>query len=54
VEAKVTESGKSRRVPVADRVLPVIEACADRAGLERLNTLGGARGARAHPKRDAE
>jgi integrase len=26
VEAKVTKSGKSRRVPVADRVLPLVEA----------------------------
>lgn len=28
VEAKVTKSGKSRRVPVADRVLPLVLACA--------------------------
>jgi integrase len=28
-EAKVTKSGKSRRVPVADRVLPLVLACAE-------------------------
>ena len=36
VEAKVTKSGKSRRVPVADRVLPLVQACADGKGPEDL------------------
>ena len=35
VEAKVTKSGKSRRVPVADRVLPLVQACADGQGPRR-------------------
>ena len=29
VEAKVTKSGKSRRMPIADRVLPLVKACAE-------------------------
>lgn len=32
VEAKTTKSGRSRRVPVADRVLHLVEACADGKG----------------------
>jgi len=36
VEAKVTKSGKSRRVPVADRVLPLVLACAAGEGPDDL------------------
>ena len=36
VEAKVTKSGKSRRVPVADRVLPLVRACAEGKGPDDL------------------
>ena len=36
VEAKVTKSGKNRRVPVADRVLPLVRACADGKGPDDL------------------
>ena len=36
VEAKVTKSGKSRRVPVADRVLALVQACADGNGPDDL------------------
>jgi integrase len=36
VEAKVTKSGMSRRVPVADRVLPLVEACAAGKGPDDL------------------
>jgi integrase len=37
VQAKTTKSDKSRRVPIADRVLPLIRACAEgRAPDERL------------------
>ena len=36
VEAKLTKSGKSRRVPVADRVLPLVRACAEGKGPEDL------------------
>ncbi len=36
VEAKVTKSGKSRRMPVADRVLSLVEACADGKGPDDL------------------
>jgi integrase len=36
VEAKVTKSGKSRRVPVADRVLPLVQACAAGKGPDDL------------------
>jgi integrase len=36
VEAKVTKSGKSRRVPVADRVLPLVQACAAEKGPDDL------------------
>ncbi len=32
VEAKVTKSGKSRGMPIADRVLPLVRACADGKG----------------------
>ncbi|GCD91529.1 tyrosine-type recombinase/integrase [Nocardioides sp. LS1] len=35
-EAKVTKSGKSRRVPVADRVLPLVLACAEGKGPDDL------------------
>ncbi|HEX2895083.1 MAG TPA: site-specific integrase [Marmoricola sp.] len=36
VDAKVTESGKTRRVPVANRVLPLVLDCADGKGPEDL------------------
>ena len=36
VDAKVTKSGKARRVPVADRVLPLVVACAEGKGPEDL------------------
>jgi len=36
VEAKVTKSGKSRRVPVADRVLPLVLDCATGMGPDDL------------------
>ena len=36
VEAKVTKSGKSRRMPIADRVLSLVEACADGKGPDEL------------------
>ena len=36
VEAKVTKSGKSRRVPVADRVLPPVQVCAAGKGPDDL------------------
>ena len=36
VEAKATKSGKSRRVPVADRVLPLVMACAEGKGPDDL------------------
>jgi len=36
VEAKVTKSGKSRRVPVAGRVLPLVQACAEGKGPDDL------------------
>ena len=36
VEAKVTKSGKSRRMPVADRVLPLVRACAEGKGPDDL------------------
>lgn len=36
VEAKVTKSGRSRRVPVADRVLPLVQACAAGKGPDDL------------------
>jgi integrase len=36
VEAKVTKSGKSRRVPVRDRVLPLLLACAAGKGPDDL------------------
>jgi integrase len=36
VEAKVTKSGKSRRVPVADRVLPLVRACGEGKGPDDL------------------
>ena len=36
VEAKVTKSGKSRRMPIADRVLPLVKACADGKGPDDL------------------
>ena len=36
VEAKVTKSGKSRRVPIADRVLPLVQACAEGKGPDNL------------------
>ena len=36
VEAKVTKSGKSRRVPVADRVLPLVLRCAEGKGPDEL------------------
>jgi len=36
VEAKVTKSGKSRRVPVADRILPLVRACAAGKGPDDL------------------
>lgn len=36
VDAKVTKSGKTRRVPVADRVLPIVLGCADGKGPEDL------------------
>ena len=29
MEGKATKSGKTRRVPVADRVLPLVQTCAD-------------------------
>ncbi len=32
VEAKVTKSGKTRRVPVGDRVLPLVQDCAEQKG----------------------
>ena len=43
IEAKVTKSGKSRRVPIADRVLPLVRACADGKGPDDLlfTTRGG-------------
>ncbi len=36
VEAKLTKSGKNRRVPVADRVLPLVQACAEDKGPDDL------------------
>lgn len=36
VEAKMTKSGKTRRVPVADRVLPLLQACTDGKGPDDL------------------
>jgi integrase len=36
VQAKVTKSGKTRRVPVADRILPFVLACADGKGSDEL------------------
>ncbi|HET7303108.1 MAG TPA: tyrosine-type recombinase/integrase, partial [Segeticoccus sp.] len=36
VEAKVTKSGRSRRVPVADRILPLVQACASGKGPDDL------------------
>ena len=36
VEAKVTKSGKTRRVPVADRVLPLLQACTEGKGPDDL------------------
>ncbi|MBA2560585.1 MAG: tyrosine-type recombinase/integrase [Propionibacteriales bacterium] len=36
VEAKVTKSGKSRRMPVADRVLALVQACAEDKGPDDL------------------
>jgi integrase len=36
VAAKVTKSGKNRRVPVADRVLPILLACTDGKGPDDL------------------
>ena len=36
VEAKVTKSGKTRRVPVADRILPLVQACAEDKGPDEL------------------
>ena len=36
VEAKVTKSGKSRRVPVANRVLPLVLRCAEGKGPDDL------------------
>ena len=36
VEAKLTKSGKNRRVPVADRVLPLMQACAEDKGPDDL------------------
>ncbi len=43
IEAKVTKSGKNRRVPIADRVLPLLRACADGKGPDDLlfTTRGG-------------
>jgi integrase len=43
VAAKVTKSGKNRRVPVADRVLPILVACAEGKGPDDLlfTTKGG-------------
>ena len=35
-EAKVTTSGKARRVPVADRILPLVQACAAGKGPDDL------------------
>jgi integrase len=36
VEAKVTKSGKDRRVPVADRILPILQAFAAGKGADEL------------------
>ena len=36
VAAKVTKSGKNRRMPVADRVLPLVKACAEGKGPDDL------------------
>jgi integrase len=36
IEAKITKSGKSRRMPVADRVLSLVEACAHGKGPDDL------------------
>jgi len=36
VEAKVTKSGKARRVPVADQILPLVEGCAAGKGPDDL------------------
>ncbi len=36
MEAKVTKSGKNRRVPVADRVLPLVLGCAEGKGPDDL------------------
>ena len=36
VAAKVTKSGKNRRMPVADMVLPLVKACADGKGPDDL------------------
>ncbi len=36
VEAKSTKSGKDRRVPVADRVLPILQVCAKGRGADDL------------------
>ena len=36
MEAKVTKSGKSRRVPIADRVLPLVQVCAAGKGPDDL------------------
>jgi integrase len=47
VEAKVTKSGKSRRVPVADRVLPLVMRCAEGKGPDEL-LLTTATGHRLH------
>jgi hypothetical protein len=38
VEAKLTKSGKNRRVPVADRVLPLMRACAEGKGPDDPST----------------
>jgi integrase len=36
VEAKVTKSGKDRRVPVADRIMPILQECAAGKGADDL------------------
>jgi integrase len=36
VEAKVTKSGKDRRVPVADRILAILQECAAGKGADDL------------------
>jgi len=35
-EAKATKSGKPRRMPIADRVLPLVQACAEGKGPDDL------------------